>query len=78
MTISAEKYVEIDVSKDKLDVAIWDEKDCLEAGNSKRGIAKLVKQMLVLKPKLLVVEATVGMKKRGYWHCSQPGCMWPW
>jgi len=45
MTISSEKYVGIDVSKDKLDVAIWGEKGCPGFSNSKRGIAKLVKHM---------------------------------
>ena len=63
MTISAEKYIGIDVSKDKLDVAIWGEKNCLEVGNSKRGIAKLVKQMLELGSKLIVVEATGGYEE---------------
>ena len=63
MTISAEKYIGIDVSKDKLDVAIWGEKNCLQVANSKKGIAKLVKQMLVLAPKLIVVEATGGYEE---------------
>ena len=63
MTISAEKYIGIDVSKDKLDVAIWGEKNCLEVGNSKKGITKLVKQMLALGPKLIVVEATGGYEE---------------
>jgi len=63
MTISSEKYVGIDVSKDKLDVAIWGEKGCPEYSNSKRGIAKLVKQRLVLRPKLIAVEATGGYEE---------------
>ena len=63
MTISSEKYVGIDVSKDKLDVAIWGEKKCLEVANSKRGVAKLVKQMLALAPTLIVVEATGGYEE---------------
>lgn len=63
MTINSQVYVGIDVSKDKLDVAIWGEKNCLEAANSKRGIAKLVKHMLVLEPKLMVVEATGGYEE---------------
>ena len=40
MTITFELYVGIDVSKDRLDVAIWDEKNGLEVGNSKRGRTK--------------------------------------
>lgn len=46
MTISSEKYVGIDVAKDTLDVAMWGEKKCLDVANSKKGITKLVKQML--------------------------------
>ena len=38
MTISSEKYVGIDVSKQKLDVAVWDEKGCPEFSNSKKGL----------------------------------------
>jgi len=63
MTMSTEKYVGIDVSKDKLDVAIWGEKGCPEYSNSKREIAKLVRHMLALGPKLLVVEATGGYEE---------------
>lgn len=63
MTISTEKYVGLDLSKDKLDVAIWGEKNCLEVANSKRGIARLGKQMLALGPKLVVVEATGGYEE---------------
>jgi transposase len=57
------KVVGIDVSKDKLDVAIWGEKECLEAANSKRGIAELVKQMQRLDPERIVVEATGGYEE---------------
>lgn len=63
MTTSLEVYVGIDVSKAKLDVATWGETKCLEVANSKRGIAKLVKQMLALGPKLIVVEATGGYEE---------------
>ena len=63
MTMTLEVYVGIDVSKDKLDVATWGEKGCPELSNSKRGIAKLVKQMLVLGPKLMVVEASGGYEE---------------
>ena len=63
MTISSEKYVGIDVSKDKLDVAVWGEKHGWEVANSKRGIARLTKQMLTLNPKLIVVEATGGYEE---------------
>lgn len=61
--MTSEKYVGIDVSKDTLDVGSWGEKNCTEFLNSKRGIAKLVKQMLGVDPKLLVVEATGGYEE---------------
>jgi transposase len=63
MTISIEKYIGIDVSKDQLDVVIWGEKNCLEVANSKKGITKLIKQMLGLAPKLIVVEASGGYEE---------------
>lgn len=63
MATNSEEYVGIDVSKDKLDVAIWGEKDCLEVGNSKKGIVKLVKQMIARTPRLIVVEATGGYEE---------------
>lgn len=58
-----EHYVGIDVSKDKLDVAIYGEKRGKEAANSKREIVRLVKQMCELKAKLIVVEATGGYEE---------------
>ena len=63
MATNSEEYVGIDASKDKLDVAIWGEKDCLEVGNSKKGIVKLVKQMIARTPRLIVVEATGGYEE---------------
>src|SRR6185503_8405587 len=63
MTITLEVYMGIDVSKDKLDVAIWGEKGGSEYSNNKSGIAKLVKQMLVLETKFIVVEATGGYEQ---------------
>jgi transposase len=61
--MTSERYVGIDVAKDKLDVAIWGEKSCPEFSNNKRGITKLVKQMLVVTPTLIVVEATGGYEE---------------
>jgi transposase len=61
--MTSEKYVGIDVSKDKLDVAVWGEKGSQEMTNHRRGIAKLVKQMQALAAKLIVVEATGGYEE---------------
>ena len=60
MTIVKEHFVGIDVSKDKLDVAICGEKRGWEVANNKKGIARLVQQMCEWNPKVLVVEATGG------------------
>jgi transposase len=63
MTTGKEHFVGIDVSKDKLDVAIHEERGGWEVANHKKGIAKLVKQMMALRPKLIVVEATGGYEE---------------
>lgn len=63
MRITLEACVGIDVSKDQLDVAIWGETKCVAVANNKRGIAKLVRQMLSRRPGLVVVEATGGYEE---------------
>lgn len=63
MTTTSEKYVGIDVSKDKLDVAVLEEKAIVQIANTKRGFAKLIKQMGKINPKLIVVEATGGYEE---------------
>jgi|RifCSP16_1_1023843.scaffolds.fasta_scaffold51040_1 transposase len=63
MTITSEECVGIDVSKDKLDVAVLGQKVTTEVANTKRGINALVKRMHKLIPKLIVVEATGGYEE---------------
>jgi transposase len=63
MTTTSEKYVGIDVSKDKLDVAVLGEKATSAARNTKAGIAAVVEKMRQLHPKLIVVEATGGYEE---------------
>lgn len=65
MTITPEQYeyVGIDVSKDRLDVSVLGQKSVSEFANTRRGIAKLVKLMQRLNPKLIVVEATGGYEE---------------
>jgi transposase len=63
MTITSAEYVGIDVSKDKLDVAILGQKTVRYAANTKRGIVGLAKQMQNLTLKLIVVEATGGYEE---------------
>jgi len=61
MTTSS--YVGIDVSKDRLDVAVLGEKQPWQVDNTPDGIAGLVKQMVDLQPELIVVEATGGYQR---------------
>ncbi len=61
MTTSS--YVGIDVSKDKLDVAVLGEKQAWQVENTKEGIQKLVQQMQKACPELIVVEATGGYQR---------------
>jgi len=63
MTITLEKYVGIDVAKEKLDVAVLGQKATTEAFNTPKGITSLVKKMCQLKPRLIVVEATGGYEE---------------
>jgi transposase len=61
--MATSSYVGIDVSKDRLDVAVLGEKQEKQVSNTKDGIAQLVKQMLDLQPELIVVEATGGYQR---------------
>ena len=63
MATSSGTYVGIDVSKDRLDVAVLGEKQEKQVSNTKDGIAQLVKQMVDLQPELIVVEATGGYQR---------------
>jgi transposase len=56
--------VGIDVSKDRLDVAVLGEERGWQVDNSPEGIACLVQQMQTLDPELIVVEATGGYQRR--------------
>lgn len=58
-----EHFVGIDVSKDKLDVAVLGKRAIEQFANTKKGIAKLVRDMKLCKPKLIVVEATGGYEE---------------
>ena len=63
MTIIKEYFVGIDVSKDRLDVAVLGEKQIIQVANTKKGIAEVVKRMLQHTSKLIVVEATGGYEE---------------
>ncbi len=61
--MATSSYVGIDVSKDRLDIAVLEEKQAWQVNNTAESIAQLVKQMLELDPELIVVEATGGYQR---------------
>lgn len=63
MTTSSGKFVGIDVAKDKLDIAVLGETKASQVTNDETGITKLIEKMKVLKPELIVVEATGGYQR---------------
>lgn len=63
MATSSETYVGIDVSKDRLDVAVLGKERAWQVDNTQTGIVCLVEQMQELQPKLIVVEATGGYQR---------------
>ena len=62
--MATSSYVGIDVSKDRLDVAVLGEERGWPVDNTQAGFAKLVHQMQELCPELIVVEATGGYQRR--------------
>ncbi|MEO7838639.1 MAG: IS110 family transposase [Anaerolineales bacterium] len=64
MTITEQEcYVGIDVSKDRLDIAVLGQKQIIQVANTKKGITAYKKRMGQFKPKLIVVEATGGYEE---------------
>jgi transposase len=63
MATSSETYVGIDVSKDRLDVAVLGEERGWQVDNTQKGIDELVQRMKELQPTLIVVEATGGYQR---------------
>jgi transposase len=61
--MATSSYVGIDVSKDRLDVAVLDEGHTWQVNNTPNGMVHLVKQMADLQPVLIVVEATGGYQR---------------
>ena len=61
--MATSSYVGIDVSKDRLDVAVLGEERGWQVDNTQAGIAKLVQQMQEICPELIVVEATGGYQR---------------
>jgi transposase len=61
--MATSSYVGIDVSTDRLDVAILGEERGWQVDNTPNGIAKLVQQLEDVCPELIVVEATGGYQR---------------
>jgi transposase len=61
--MATSRYVGIDVSKDRLDVAVLAESKEQQVANTSEGIAQLVAWMQELEPELIVVEATGGYQR---------------
>jgi transposase len=66
-------YVGIDVSKDRLDVAIAGRKDFWEFSNDPEGIGKLCGKIVGLKPELVVLEASGGYERDVYFRLVKTG-----
>jgi transposase len=63
MATSSGKFVGVDVSKDRLDMAVVGEMEEKQVGNTQTGIGELVLWMQKLQPELIVVEATGGYQR---------------
>ncbi|HEY5728765.1 MAG TPA: transposase [Anaerolineales bacterium] len=63
MATSSGKFVGIDVSKDKLDIAVLGEAQVHQVDNTEVGIHELVNQMRELGTERIVVEATGGYQR---------------
>jgi hypothetical protein len=62
ITTTEQKVIGIDISKDTLDVEIWDSEVFWQFDNNARGIQKLVWRLKKLSPALIVVEASGGLE----------------
>jgi transposase len=61
--MATSSYAGIDVSKDRLDVAVLGKTQEKQVCNTQTGIKELVQWMLELQPELIVVEATGGYQR---------------
>jgi transposase len=61
--MATSSYVGIDVSRDRLDVAVLGEKQAWQVENTCKGIDELVQRMQELQPEQIVVEATGGYQR---------------
>jgi transposase len=59
---SEDPYIGIDVSKDRLDIAVRPTEDTWSVANDASGIPEVVQRLAQLHPKLVVLEATGGLQ----------------
>lgn len=57
------RYIGIDVSKARLDVAVHESAQCFSCDNTEAGVEALVRQLKELEPELIVMEATGGYER---------------
>jgi len=57
------RYIGIDVSKARLDVAVHESGQCFSCDNTEGAVEGLVKQMKEMDPELIVMEATGGYER---------------
>jgi transposase len=57
------RYIGIDVSKARLDIAVHDSSQCFSCDNTEAAVETLVKKMKELEPELIVMEATGGYER---------------
>lgn len=62
-TKTQEIFIGIDISKDKLDVAIWGLEETWSFHNEAEGWQELIEQVKVIHPSLIVVEASGGIEQ---------------
>jgi len=73
MKKAVEIFVGIDMSKARLDVAVYEQKETTRFSNEEAGIANLMKALKKRKPKLIVLEPTGGFEMLVVAELSQAG-----
>jgi transposase len=61
--LSTSKYIGIDVSKARLDVAVGEDGASWSEANTAEGIGRLVKQISEYQPALIAIESTGGLER---------------
>ncbi len=62
MTLEEKLYIGVDISQENLDMAAYPSGQIWQYKNNKSGIAKIITKLKLLKPTLIVMEATGGLE----------------